>query len=330
MWWSDFHFLRPYWFLALIPFIVLVWYLSKKHLINKHWETVCDPALLPYILVGKTGAKQFVPVVLLSIAVVLAIIALAGPTWERLPQPVFQKQSALVIALDLSYSMYADDIKPSRLARARFEISDLLELRKEGLTALLVYAGNAFTVTPLTDDIKTIKSQLSALSPAIMPAPGSDTGLAINKAVELLKQAGIRSGHILVITDEIEALHKNAFNRAAAGGYVVSVLAVGTEAGAPITLQDGSFLKNRTGAIVIPELDQRQLRELALEGSGRYEWSRVGDTEIERLNIFFDQGPDRTEKTETGFETDQWYEFGPWLVLFIIPPAAMVFRRGYL
>ncbi len=327
---SEFHFIRPYWFIALIPVILLVWMLAKRHLINKHWESVCDPALLPYILVGRTGAKKYTNITLFGFVSLLMIIALAGPSWERLPEPVFEKESALVIAMDLSYSMYADDIKPSRLERARFKISDLLDLRQEGQTALIVYAGDAFTVTPLTDDIKTIKSQLTALTPQIMPAPGSNTEIAMEKAAELLKQAGNGEGHILLVTDEIDRQFEKAFSKTNRRGYKVSILGIGTEEGAPVKLGDGGFLKDKAGTIVVPKLNQGVLRIMASSGGGYYETSQLGDGDIERLNRLFNSGLEKTNETESQFETDRWHEFGPWLILLILPVVAFGFRRGYL
>ncbi|MEO1925138.1 MAG: VWA domain-containing protein, partial [Gammaproteobacteria bacterium] len=327
---TEFHFIRPYWFIAIIPVAFILWKLAKRHLINKHWESVCDPELLPYILVGKSGQKKITNIVLAALVFLLIIIALAGPSWERLPQPVFQKESALVIALDLSLSMYADDIKPNRLERARFKIADLLKLRQEGQTALLVYAGDAFTVTPLTDDIKTINSLLTSLSPAIMPAPGSNTDIALTKSVELLKQAGISQGHILLVSDEVELKYESNFIRAKESGYQVSILGLGTEGGAPVSMGESGFLKDRAGTIVIPKLNQKVLSQLANAGGGYYETSQIADGDIERLNHLFNSGLESDSETETEFKTDQWHEFGPWLVLFILPIVAFGFRRGYL
>lgn len=327
---TEFHFIRPYWFIAIIPVAFILWKLAKRHLINKHWESVCDPELLPYILVGKSGQKKITNIVLAALVFLLIIIALAGPSWERLPQPVFQKESALVIALDLSLSMYADDIKPNRLERARFKIADLLKLRQEGQTALLVYAGDAFTVTPLTDDIKTINSLLTSLSPAIMPALGSNTDIALTKSVELLKQAGISQGHILLVSDEVELKYESNFIRAKESGYQVSILGLGTEGGAPVSMGESGFLKDRAGTIVIPKLNQKVLSQLANAGGGYYETSQIADGDIERLNHLFNSGLESDSETETEFKTDQWHEFGPWLVLFILPIVAFGFRRGYL
>jgi Ca-activated chloride channel family protein len=327
---TEFHFIRPYWFIAVLPVAIILWKFAKRHLVNKHWESVCDPALLPYILVGHSGAKKYTNIVLASLVSLLMIIALAGPTWERLPQPVFQKESALVIALDLSLSMHADDIKPSRLERARFKISDLLNLRKEGQTALLVYAGSAFVVTPLTDDVKTIKSQLSALSPEIMPTPGSNTGLAIKKAIELLKQGGISRGHVLLVTDEVEKKYEESFLEANDNGYKISILGIGTKEGSPIRMNDGGFLKDRDGTIILAKLNVDTLSQLSHLVGGYYETSQINDNDIERLSRLFNSGLESNEEMETDFKTDQWHEFGPWIVLLILPFVVFGFRRGYL
>ena len=326
----EFHFIRPYWLIMVIPLIILVWILAKRNMINEHWESVCDSALLPYILVGRTGAKKYTHISLFGFVALLMIFALAGPSWERLPEPVFEKESALVIAMDLSYSMYTDDLKPNRLEHARFKISDLLDLREEGQTALIVYAGDAFTVTPLTNDIKTIKSQLKALSPQIMPAPGSNVDLAIKKSQELLKQAGNTEGHILIVTDEIDKQFNNVFTQTNRRGYKVSVLGIGSEEGAPVRLDDGSFLKDKAGTIVIPKLNEDVLSIMASWGGGYYETSQLGDGDIERLNRLFNSGIEKNNETKSEFETDRWREFGPWLILFILPIVAFGFRRGYL
>ena len=200
---SQFHFVRPWWLLAFLPLAWLVWSKWKRRVGSRNWEAICDPALLPHILIGnERGAKRW-STLATGLCGALAILALAGPVWQKLPQPVFSTQSALVIALDLSRSMDATDVNPSRLARARFKVADILARRGEGETALLVYAGDAFTVTPLTNDAATIESQLKALTTDIMPVQGNRTDTALSKAMELLRQAGASRGDILLITDEV-------------------------------------------------------------------------------------------------------------------------------
>ncbi len=327
---EEFHFLRPLWLLALVPLAALIWYMLRQRLSSRLWEKICDRELLPYILIGSVCKRHRLIEIVTAVSASLLILALAGPTWERLPQPVFQKESALVIALDLSLSMLADDVQPSRLDRARFKIADLLDKRIEGQTALIVYAGDAFTVTPLTDDSKTIKSQLSALTPMIMPSPGSDADQAMKLSVDLLKQAGMRRGHVLFISDEISQRYEDRFRDAAEAGYVVSVLGIGTAQGAPIRLDNGSFLEAPDGSIVIPKLDVAALQQMAAAGSGAYVTSDLSDNDVTRLHSLFESTTAQEQESATDFDTDLWYEFGPWLVVLALPLFALGFRRGFI
>lgn len=328
---AEFHFLRPGWLLAFIPLALLLCWLARRARAGGAWEGICDAALLPHILAAGQGRAGRAPLFLLGLGAALGIIALAGPAWERLPRPVFERQAALVIALDLSYSMYAQDIQPSRLERARFKIADLLALRQEGQTALLVYAGGPFTVAPLTSDSNTIKAQLAALTPEIMPAPGSEAGPAIDAAMALMAQGGHGAGHILLVTDGVSPAAEGRFKAAGARGYPVSILALGTEAGAPINMADGRLLEDRAGRIVIPRLNPQELRRLARLGGGRYEAGRIMDDDIQRLNAFFNSGPGRASAGGAGDQwADQWHEAGAGLVLLILPLAALAFRRGYI
>lgn len=327
---QAFHFLRPWWLLALVPLAILIYLLATKKLGQRSWEQVCDKRLLPYILIGRQTVKQKKYTFITAICGLLGILALAGPTWERLPQPVYRSGSHLVIVLDLSLSMYADDVKPNRLSRARFEISDLLKYRREGETGLLVYAGDAFTVTPLTDDNHTIELQLPALSPDIMPVPGSATDIALKKAEQLLKQAGAGRGHILLITDEVDNRYADTFRKLSQDGYRVSIMGIGTTNGAPIPLPQGGYLKDTNGTIVVPHLNSQVLANLAHEGGGLYLESRLDDQDSQQLEKYFDDKTIDKKKTSVHLTTDTWQEFGPWLLLLIIPFAAAGFRRGIL
>ncbi len=128
---------------------------------------------------------------------VLSIIALAGPAWQQIPSPVQEREDAMVIVQDLSLSMYSTDLNPSRLIRAQRKLIDTLNSRKEeGQTALVVYAGSAHTVTPLTDDIATISNMISALDPNIMPLLGSKPEEGIRLAVELLENAQLNEAKL--------------------------------------------------------------------------------------------------------------------------------------
>lgn len=326
---AEFHFIRPYWLLALIPYGVLLILMLRSKLKQGNWSAVCDTALLPYLLQEKAVGQSRWPLTAGAIGAFMAIIALAGPTWERQPAPVFRNDSALVIALDLSLSMDAADIKPSRLTRARYKIADILKQRKDGQTALLVYAGDAFTVTPLTDDTETIASQLEALNTNIMPSQGSNTVVVLEKALELFKQAGLQKGQLLLVTDGVD-VDETLPAVKSLGSYQLSILGVGTAEGAPIALPDGGFLKDEQGDIVVTKLNADELAKLAQAGHGIFQSITADDGDIDTLLAALDkpvrqQGSDKKEGS-----LEQWQDMGPWLLLLVLPLTALTFRKGLL
>ncbi len=322
---SEFHFLRPEWWLALIPLAILLFKLAKHRYGQGQWSEICDAELLPYLLDHKPTAPKHGNLIAAGLAALLAITALAGPTWQRLPSPAFRNDSALVIALNLAPTMDAADIKPSRIAKARYKIADLLKQRKDGQTALLVYGGDAFTVTPLTADTATIASQLEALSTDIMPSPGTNTAAAIEKAKQLLQQAGLPRGHILLITDNAES----AGNLDLAD-YQLSVLAVGTKDGAPIAQANGGFVKDSDGNIVLAKLDVDGLAALAQKGRGIYQVVTANDDDVSKLGALFNAPAVADDNSASQLLLQQWDEKGPWLLLLVLPWAALQFRKGLL
>ncbi|MDH5766230.1 MAG: VWA domain-containing protein [Gammaproteobacteria bacterium] len=327
---EQFHFLRPEWLLALFPLLLINWLLFHRKIFSRNWQSVIEPQLLTHLLVDKPATKTRLPLIIFSLTGLLTIISLAGPAWQQLPQPVYKQQSGLVIALDLSQSMNAADIKPSRLSRARYKITDILNQRKEGQTALIAYAASAFTVTPLTDDTNTIAAMIPSLSTDIMPAQGSDTSAALNKASELLSNAGINKGDIFLITDGVDDSASDMIQQLSAQGHRISILAIGTEEGAPIALSTGGFLKDNRGAIVIPRLDSSALRMIAVNAGGRFSLLTSDDRDIKYLLQPLETTGLNTQATDTDLQADIWREEGPWLLLLIIPLAALAFRRGYL
>ena len=326
---ADFHFIRPYWLLAIIPFVVIVTLMLRNKLSQGNWSAVCDAELLPFLLQEKAVNPSRWVLTTGAFAALLVIIALAGPTWQRLPSPVFRNESALVIALDLSRSMDAEDIKPSRLIRARYKIADILKQRKDGQTALLVYAGDAFTVTPLTDDTETIDSQLSALTTDIMPSEGNNTAIVLEKAVELFKQAGLQKGQIVLVTDSVDS-DKTLATVKALDNYTLSILGVGTTEGAPVALPEGGFLKDEQGTIVVPKLDASELAKLAQAGKGVYQTITANDADIQTLLSAVDKPVQQEGKENKNLLLDQWEDKGPWLLLLVLPLAALSFRKGLL
>ena len=284
-----FHFLRPYWLLALVPLGVLVIQFARRRASAGNWTQVVDQRLLPHLIHEEHRQRPLWPAALIAIVGAASIVALAGPVWKQLPQPVFRAQSALIIALDLSRSMDAQDIKPNRLVRARHKVIDILKQRREGQTALIVYAQDAFVVSPLTQDTNTIAALINTLSTDLMPHQGSHVENALYKADDLFKQAGTYSGTILVVTDGVDSTNhdavESALKQVVDSGHSVSVLGIGTKEGAPIVDQRGGFIKDELGAIVISKLDTPALQELAELGGGRFQLLTADDTDINRLKL---------------------------------------------
>ena len=330
---ENFHLLRPYWLLALLPLAALVWGYSRAESHSRNWASVVDERLLPHLLGKITERVKSIPVKRLFFFGSLIIIALSGPVFEKRPQPVFKTQSALVIILDLSLSMDATDIKPSRLKRAHFKINDILKQRNEGQTALITYAAEAFVVSPLTDDAETIISQIPALETDIMPTQGSRLDIALSKARELFINAGHTKGHIFVISDSINDPALNTIKALKNSNIKTSVLALGTPQGAPIAAKGGGFVKDNQGSIVVPKLDTARMKKAARFGGGQYSLISADDSDINRLlsSIKMNKNsaePEQADVDSNKFLTDTWHEEGPWLLLIVIPFAAYLFRKG--
>jgi Ca-activated chloride channel family protein len=328
---ESFHFQQPGWFLALLPLMLLLfWLLRHSGEQSSAWRRVCDAQLLPYLLDRQGSRRSQLPLWLLAIGGLLAVIALADPVWEQQQQPVFRNEASRVVVLDLSNSMLSPDLEPSRLVRARYKVSDILKQSRDGQTALVVFAGDAFAVAPLTHDTDTIEALLRPLQPGLMPVQGSRVDLGLQQAASLMQQAGIRQGDILLVTDGFDG--QRAIDAAAQvykDGYRVSVLGVGTDAGAPVPTGRGGYLRDQQGDIVLPTLDQAALQQLAAAGGGAYRAISSGDDDVRFL--LANMTPQRAEGSEqTGMHTDSWQSNGPWLAVLLLPLAALAFRRGWL
>lgn len=330
---AEFHFLRPWW-LALLPVgIWLIWQLLRGRAEGGGWRSVVDAALRAHVLSEPEVLRESRWPLIASLACwVLALVALAGPAWERLPVPAFRSEEALIVALDLSRSMDASDVQPSRLARARLKLLDLLERRAAGQTALVVFSTHAFTVTPLTTDTRTIAALATSVNTDIMPTQGSVLESGLAKAATLLRQTGLHDGEILAITDaDVSRADLDLASDLRGEGFKVSVLAVGTEQGAPIAKADGGFLTDDNGRVVIPQLDVAGLQRLAAAGGGRF--ARLAPDDRDLATLFPAVGLPGSATLEAAgeqYQADVWRDRGLWLVLALLPFLALSFRRGWI
>ncbi len=326
---ADFHFIRPEWLLLIPAVVAVAVLLAKRQLGAGHWRDVVDPVLMPYVLSRTPGRGIDHRWWLLGLAGMAAAVAMGGPAWKRVDQPVFRAEQAIVVALDLSRSMDAQDIEPSRLARARLKILGMLERRQSGQTALLVYTANAFTVTPLTDDTDTIAALVNSLSTDIMPSRGSYPEVGIRKGLSLLEQAGVGFGEVLLVTDGGSSpAAEKAARDLKSSGYTLSILGVGTREGAPIPRTAGGFVTDNRGAIAVARLEERGLRDLAVAGGGRFAVLSSDDSDLDHL--LSGEIAAAVAADDDSLATDQWREEGPWLVWLLGPLAALAFRKGWV
>ncbi len=329
---SAFHFLRPWWLLALPPAAgFALWAVYGKHHPAGPWNHVIAPHILPFLVAanGATGNRRLP--LWAAIVWLLLCLSAAGPTWQQIPLPIHKQQQPLVILLDLSPSMLSEDLKPNRLVRARLKLSDLLRLRKEGTTALIAYAGDAHTVSPLTDDTATIDALLPALSPATMPIAGSNPEAAVQSGLELIMHAGHLAGDLLLVTDGVTDDAQRTIDEFLEGlpNFRLSVLAVGTDRGSPIPIPGGGFARDRDGTIIIAGVDHQGLQQFAAHNQGRYAALTHDDSDIRFITATLNSKNSATaEQLERTF--DSWDDQGFWLVLLALPLLLVSFRRNLI
>jgi len=316
---TTLHFIRPYFLLLFFPLVGIWIYVWRRTASGNAWWKVCDPHLLKVLLMGETALRRW-PLWTLALAWFIAVLALSGPSWQKLKQPVYRTEAGRVIVLNLSQSMYARDIKPSRIARAKFKVLDLLKRIHEGQVGMVVFSGEPYVVSPLTEDAATIASMVPVLSPKIVPVSGDDVSWALKKAGQLIKNADLKKGNIILITDdsggasaikEAKLLEKQ--------GIKTNVLGLGTLEGAPATLPKGGFLENQQGKVELSKLNVVALESLANAGDGTYVSFTENNNDINAL--LRSTNPKRTSQNvkETKVKTMRWADEGHWLILLLLP-----------
>ena len=340
---ADFHFLRPLWLLLLLAIPLLMWSRARYRKAGTNWRKIIDSQLFNVLVSDRTvQQRSWHWMLALCMGISFTSVSLAGPTWERIEQPVLKSSEAWVIVLDLSASMVAQDLSPSRIDRSKLKIQEILETRQDGFTSIVAYAGDAHVVSPLTDDIATLENLLRSLHPAMMPLQGSRAGDGVQLAQELFEQSDRSTGQIVLITDGIDD-HTSVLN-VHKGSYPVSIFGVGTTAGAPVPrmsygrnqskpteihTSDGSvsMVRDNRGNIVIARLNRAKLKDLASELGGIYSDLTLDDSDIRRLAT---PGIGTDFELQRDQQFDTWQDMGVW---FAIPLAFMLLpalRRGVL
>ncbi len=326
----DITWLRAEWLWGLLPFAVLCAFVWRRTTQSGDWESLVDPALQPYVLESAGQRSRWLPILSLLFCLV-ALLMLAGPVWDKKEAPAFKQQQAQVVVFDLSASMLTDDLKPSRLVRARYKLRDLLERSKGVQMGLIAFSERPYVISPLSDDAATLGAFVESLSPDIMPVGGSRADLAVDNAIALLQQAGANDGQIIMISDTSvnESLRKAA-TRARDAGFKLSVLGAGTAGGAPLRDANGQFVKDRTGAVVVPRVEIADYRRLVDIAGGSAVLLSDGDSDIDALlsvqKKLTVQAATNTDDTNT--DVVNWIEYSPYLIPVLMLLLLPLFRRG--
>ena len=323
------HWFRPWWLLLLPLLGWLIWQLWHRQKRAGRWQMILPPAFHATLLSGGNGRTSKLPWVALGVAWLLTIVALLGPSWERVEQTSQKPADPLVVVLELTPEMLATDSPPTRLEQARRKLFDLLQARSDAQTAIVVYAGSAHTLVPLSDDLATSRNLLDALKPSLMPESGHRADLGVSKALALLKQGALGQGRILLIGSSLTDEERQGIRRALGEQSAqLLMLGIGTAEGAPIAQEDGSFLKDEQGAIRVPQLDSPSLGAFLASVGGEYHSARLDESDLRALGLL--DGPRSLRDDGQTVRLDTWADQGYWLLLPLLLLAACAGRRGWL
>jgi Ca-activated chloride channel family protein len=323
---EDLHFLRPEWLWLLVAVAILWLLVSRRESSERQWRRFIAPHLFEHLRVGVSRRSWFSPLHLVLFVLVLASVALAGPTWEREVSPFAEDTAPLIIALDVSGSMNAVDVQPTRLERGKQKVRDLLAARTGARTALIAYAGSAHIVLPLCDDPSLFETFLAALETDVMPRRGKEPSGALELAERLLADEDV-VGSILFVTDGIATSHTATFrDHALRSEDEIMVLAVGTREGAYVRIGEGEFEKDDAGRLRVAALDLEGLEALRSEAGIFVVGSTVDDSDVGRVQR---RVQSHLQSVQQQDETSRWKDQGYWLTLPIALLCLLWFRKGW-
>ncbi len=323
---SELVFLRPWW-LLLLPFgALLAYWMTRSPTDN--WRRVCDARLLAALLAGPQRSRLLLTWIVTAGGWAMAVLALSGPAWDHEKIPLYQSVDATIVVFDLSRSMNANDVLPSRIERARYKALELVESMAGRAIGLVAFAGDAHDVTPVSDDVATVIHLIQSLRTDIMPLQGSNASEGLRRAGNLLQGSGYRSGTVILLTDGVDRAAHAAAQELRAAGYRLSVIGIGSSVGAPVRFASGDYLRDAADELIIASVDHGSLRELAQAGGGRYQLMSSEPADLQALGSDADFVLQPLDSEQ--LETVQWRDRGAWLALALLPLAALLFRRGWL
>ena len=324
---GDLTYLLLLWLVPLLVFFYLYAFMKKQQAIRQF----CGEELAGKLLPQARQSRQKLKAVLTVAAVLLLILALVRPRWGFHWEDIKRTGVDVIVAVDVSKSMLARDIEPSRLERAKRKVHDLVKMLEGDRIGLIAFAGTSFVQCPLTLDYGAFTMFLDYLSPDLIPVPGTAVGDAIRKAVESFSRQERASKALILITDgeDHESKPLEAAELAKKEGVRIFTIGIGQEDnGAPIPAGDGSggFLKDRQGNMVMSRLDEKMLQKIALETGGTYVRSVTGDMDLEA--IYKNEIRKNMEQKElTSTRKKRWEERFQW---FLAAAVALLLAEFFI
>lgn len=303
---EELHFLRPLWWFAILPILLLGFSILKQNKATKNWFKVCDKHLLPYLLKTHGRSSIFWPFFTLMGSAICMVIALTGPTWSKIEVPTYKQIRPRIILLDMSEEMWQKDLSPSRLDRAKFKLHDLLQHKDAGQFGLIVYTSEPFVVSPLTEDSQTIDALLASLNKDVMPIAGNKLASAILNAKTLLSASGQKFGDILILTSTLPSKDAvSAANQVLRSGLRVSVIPMLLNQESNIYFQP--LVKAGGGKVIALTNDDKDIKQ----------WLQLtnikSDFQVSNLN-----------------NISLWHDEGRWFILLALLFLLPLFWRGWL
>jgi Ca-activated chloride channel family protein len=327
--WNALHFLRPLFLWLLVPAVLLpiLGLVSIRQEVR--WKNIIAPHLRQYVIRKGNDRVKIMMNIVLFLTVGFGVLALAGPTWKKVEVPGQKLETPMVILLDLSQSMMAQDLQPNRLERAKFKITDLLDHNPQARAALIGFAGTAHTIVPLTRDYDIILSHIEGLKPSIMPFPGSDLEDAITLA-DTIMAVTEAPGTLLILSDDFENRHLDLLQRFTENtGNKVIIVPMNTRQGSEVPAESGTgSMKDQNGNTVFSSLNEDVLSRLASLDNIMVQYLTLDDSDVAVISKSIRQN--LTFETDPGEEEDDWRDVGP---IFMIPMALLLlfwFRKGWV
>ena len=325
-----FRFAHPeYLYLLLILPVLFIFYIyivkTRKSAIEKYGTPWLISALMPEASVKRLRLKYF----FMFVAITVVIFIIAGPQFGSKLETVKRQGIEVVICLDVSNSMLAQDITPNRLEKAKQMLSRLTDDLKNDKIGLIVFAGDAFTQIPITSDYISAKMFLSSINPSMVSTQGTAIGAAINLAMRSFTPDESSSKAIVIITDG-ENHEGNASQEAAAAaekGVKVNVIGIGLPKGSPIPINNNDYMKDNAGNVVITQLNETMCQEIAHAGKGLYVRADNTNTALKALQNELSKMAKSEIESQVYSDYDEQFPTLAWIVLVLLITEVLTSER---